>query len=150
MILRRQLRPATAQILRATWLQVRADAGQFVVQFGDYTFGKNNNFVGIECTVFYADNEVPFQRLNARRHHISLFEVDGRLTHAEKSQLPVSIGQKARGFKLYSGQGNPCKTALLVDVSKGFLLQLDAFLQAIVKCRWAGSTDFGTKLHVSL
>ena len=74
----------------------------------------------------------------------------GHLTSAEKMLLPLLHGNEARGFKLYSGQSNPCKTSLLVEVPTAFLVQLDAFLENVSHCQWAATTEYGTKMHVAL
>ena len=154
MQLRRQLWAATAQLARATWLQLHADLAMFSVQFMDYRHWRvrNNKFlVAIECAVFYGGAEAPFEPINVRKHHVSLFEVDGEPTPEEKSLLPLLLGVEARGTKMYSGQRNVCKTALLLDVPPGFHMELEQFLGAVGNdFRWADTTGGGDKLHVSL
>ncbi len=151
-----QLRPglddATRQLSRAIWLQQEADPGLFHVDFLKYKLGTsqgNKTLVAIECAVFYGQSDVPFETINAKRHHISLFQVEGAFTQAEKESLPVLYGHEARGYKLYSGNGVVCKTSLLVDVTDGFLDQIAIFIDS-VGAQWAPTTSNGTKIHISL
>ena len=152
MQLRPSLSAATGQLTRATWLQRHADPSHFRIDFQGYKFTHGpKGFVMIDCAVFYDDSDEPFEQINVRRHHLSLFQVEGQLTSAEKMQLPLLHGQEAVGRKLHSNTGNPCKTSLLVDVPNALLEQLDIFMDSVgPHCQWAATTARGTKLHVAL